>query len=214
MEEEWLTALDPLEVFTNLYGKPSWRKLRLAAVACCHRMKHLLVDKRSIRAVDVAELYADKLQGLAAIGDIEYEASQVVETLMERGRNPTSDAAHCAAMCLAVWAPADWGTFQVFQWSAATVAREERIGILACVFGVPHRQRRLRIQCDPSWRTSAVLALAQSIYDEKAFDRMPILTDALQDAGCDNDDILNHLRDATAPHVRGCWALDLVLGKE
>jgi hypothetical protein len=56
--------------------------------------------------------------------------------------------------------------------------------------------------------------LARGIYEEKAFDRMPILADALQDAGCDSDDILNHLRDAQATHTRGCWALDLVLGKE
>ncbi len=58
------------------------------------------------------------------------------------------------------------------------------------------------------------MLLASGIYAERAFDRMPILADALQDAGCDSDDILNHLRDANATHVRGCWALDLVLGKE
>lgn len=66
----------------------------------------------------------------------------------------------------------------------------------------------------PSWRTPDVLMLARGIYDQHAFERMPILADALQDAGCDSDDILNHLRDTSATHVRGCWALDLVLGKE
>lgn len=63
------------------------------------------------------------------------------------------------------------------------------------------------------WRTTTALALARGIYDERAFDRLPILADALQDAGCDSDDILNHLR-GPGPHVRGCWALDLALGKE
>jgi hypothetical protein len=77
------------------------------------------------------------------------------------------------------------------------------------VFGNPFRP----VACAPAWLTSDVLALARGIYEEKAFDRMPILADALQDAGCDSDDVLNHLRDATATHVRGCWALDLVLGK-
>jgi hypothetical protein len=67
---------------------------------------------------------------------------------------------------------------------------------------------------DPAWRTSDVLLLANGIYAERAFDRMPILADALQDAGCDSAAALDHLRDAAAPHVRGCWALDLVLGKE
>jgi hypothetical protein len=62
------------------------------------------------------------------------------------------------------------------------------------------------------WLTSTVIALAQGIRDESAFDRMPILADALQDAGCANEDILNHCRSA-GPHVRGCWVVDLLLGK-
>jgi hypothetical protein len=67
---------------------------------------------------------------------------------------------------------------------------------------------------DPAWLTSDVVALARGIYEERAFDRMPILADALQDAGCDNDDVLTHCRDASATHVRGCWVVDLVLGKK
>ncbi|VTU00337.1 Uncharacterized protein (Fragment) OS=uncultured bacterium PE=4 SV=1 [Gemmataceae bacterium] len=67
---------------------------------------------------------------------------------------------------------------------------------------------------EPVWRTSTVMALAAGIYEERAFERLPILADALQDAGCDADAILDHFREPTAAHVRGCWALDLVLGKE
>ncbi len=63
------------------------------------------------------------------------------------------------------------------------------------------------------WLTTDVLALATGIYEDRAFDRMPILADALQDAECDNDDILTHCRDAKGVHVRGCWVVDLVLGK-
>ncbi|WP_439629070.1 hypothetical protein [Gemmata sp.] len=63
------------------------------------------------------------------------------------------------------------------------------------------------------WRTSTAVALAQQMYDSRDFSTMPILADALQDAGCDNDDILNHCRDANGVHVRGCWVVDLVLGK-
>jgi len=66
---------------------------------------------------------------------------------------------------------------------------------------------------DPLWRTSTVIALAKGINEEKAFDRLPILADALQDAGCENDDVLDHCRGA-GPHVRGCWVVDLLLGKE
>ncbi len=77
------------------------------------------------------------------------------------------------------------------------------------IFGNPFRP----VAFDPSWRTSTALAIAQGIYDDRAFDRLPILADALQDAGCENADLLNHLR-SEGPHVKGCWALDLVLGKE
>jgi hypothetical protein len=58
------------------------------------------------------------------------------------------------------------------------------------------------------------VALATGIYEERAFDRMPILADALEDAGCDNTDIIAHCRDPKGGHVRGCWVVDLVLGKE
>jgi len=66
---------------------------------------------------------------------------------------------------------------------------------------------------NPTWQTSTVQQLADAIYQEQAFDRLLILADALLDAGCDSTELLNHLRQH-AEHVRGCWALDLVLGKE
>jgi hypothetical protein len=69
------------------------------------------------------------------------------------------------------------------------------------------------VALDPSWLTSTVVSLANGIYDERAFDRMPILADALQDAGCDNEDILNHCQQ-TEVHVRGCWVIDLLLAKQ
>ncbi|MCE9566335.1 MAG: hypothetical protein K8U57_30290 [Planctomycetes bacterium] len=78
------------------------------------------------------------------------------------------------------------------------------------IFGNPFRP----VTADPAWLTSDVVALATGIYSDRDFSAMPILADALQDAGCDSEDILNHLRDPNVTHVRGCWALDLVLGKE
>jgi hypothetical protein len=81
--------------------------------------------------------------------------------------------------------------------------------LLREVFGNPFRP----VAPEPSWLTSDVLALARGIYEEKAFDRMPILADALQDAGCANEDVLNHCR-SEQTHVRGCWVLDLLLGKQ
>ncbi len=76
-------------------------------------------------------------------------------------------------------------------------------------FGNPFRP----VACSPSLRTDTTMSLARGLYESREFRAMPILADALQDAGCDNDEILNHCRDANATHVRGCWVLDLVLEK-
>ncbi|MBL8793030.1 MAG: hypothetical protein JNM56_03935 [Planctomycetia bacterium] len=77
------------------------------------------------------------------------------------------------------------------------------------LFGNPFRP----VSVHPAWLTSTVTSLAQGIYDERTFDCLPILADALEDAGCDNADILNHCRQP-GEHVRGCWVLDLLLAKE
>jgi hypothetical protein len=63
----------------------------------------------------------------------------------------------------------------------------------------------------PEWRTTDVLALARAIYRDRAFENLPILADALQDAGCDDEDVLWHCR-RPGGHRLGCWALDLALG--
>jgi hypothetical protein len=69
------------------------------------------------------------------------------------------------------------------------------------------------VSFSPTWRTPTAVALAQGMYDSRDFSAMPILADALQDAGCDSNVILAHCRDPHATHVRGCWVVDLVLGK-
>ncbi|MBP3956930.1 hypothetical protein J8F10_16790 [Gemmata sp. G18] len=69
------------------------------------------------------------------------------------------------------------------------------------------------ITFSPSWRTSTAVALALQMYESRDFGAMPILADALQHAGCDSADVLDHCR-GPGPHVRGCWVVDLVLGKE
>jgi hypothetical protein len=84
-----------------------------------------------------------------------------------------------------------------------------QVPILRDIFGNPFRP----VTIDPSWLTSTVKQLAQAIYTDLVFERLPILSDALEDAGCNNQDILNHCRQP-ADHVRGCWVVDLLLGKE
>jgi hypothetical protein len=82
-------------------------------------------------------------------------------------------------------------------------------GLIHEVFGNPFRP----ITVDPAWLTPKVKTFAQAIYDDRAFERMPELADALAEAGCSDPDILTHCR-GPGPHVRGCWVVDLVLGKE
>lgn len=86
--------------------------------------------------------------------------------------------------------------------------REQQLLVVRDIFGNPFRP----ITIDPRWLTSIVLDLSRTIYAERAFEKMPILADALMDAGCDCDEIINHCRGA-GPHVRGCWVVDLLLGK-
>jgi hypothetical protein len=75
------------------------------------------------------------------------------------------------------------------------------------------RSRTGRASVDRSWRTDTAILLARQTYEARDYSAMPVLADALQDAGCDNDDILNHCR-GPGPHVRGCWVVDLALGRE
>lgn len=77
--------------------------------------------------------------------------------------------------------------------------------LLRCIVGNPFRP----VAFDPRWRSETAVALAA----ERAFDRLPILADALEEAGCDHPDVLAHCRDPHQPHARGCWVVDLVLGK-
>jgi hypothetical protein len=81
--------------------------------------------------------------------------------------------------------------------------------LLRDIFGNPFHP----VIFDPRWRTADVVGLARGIYEERAFDRLPLLADALLDAGCDDEHLLAHVR-GPGPHARGCWAVDLVLGKQ
>ena len=74
----------------------------------------------------------------------------------------------------------------------------------------PHSDRPFEL----SWRTVAVHDLASGMYESRDFSAMPILADALEEAGCHNAAVLRHCRDSNHEHIRGCWVLDLILGKE
>jgi hypothetical protein len=104
-------------------------------------------------------------------------------------------------------APSPWDRERTALWVRET---SEQANLVRDIFGNPFRP----VSFDAEWRTSTAVLLAKQMYDSRDFSTMPILADALQDAGCDNADILTHCRDANQVHARGCWVVDLVLGKE
>lgn len=217
--------------------RTSWRKLRLFACASYYRISHILPDTRARAAVNIAERFTD---GHAPRGELELAEAGVgaLATALEEpwraslGGERASLGRDYGALCLAwqvvqMHAPkAAYYAASNAQWASATIqnpgASEQDLNFGKCrlaeqagqcellrdIFGNPSRPAN----ADPSWLTSTVVALARGIYDEKAFDRMPILADALQDAGCENGAVLNHCR-GSGPHVRGCWVVDLLLGK-
>ena len=229
-EEEWLSATDPTPMLESLRGKASDRKLRLFAVACCYRIWSLLYDVRSRKAVLDTEQYADGLLTDEQLVRVYAEA----EAAFLQTPDPRPLAALVSAQTLA--ASAAWGAsvsrsegsmlcpdVPLIEMAintavqAADTAEYDRQGeerayqcwLVRDIFANPFHP----IPLNPSWQTSTVLALAQGIYEDRAFDRLPILADAHQDVSCDNPDLLNHLR-SEGPHTRACWALDLLLNRE
>lgn len=90
------------------------------------------------------------------------------------------------------------------------VERQRQLRLLRDIFG-PLLFRLVTL--DPTWLTPTVKLLAALIYEEHQYDKMPVLGDALEEAGCDNEDVLKHCRGGGI-HVQGCWVVDLLLGKE
>jgi hypothetical protein len=200
--DEWDTA--KLGALVRALGDTEYgvaRKRRLYLTAFCRHFWDQMPNAASRRAVDVAELFVD---GRATEARLVKAHRSVNESLPElrkkRGRQ----------FWLGCWAShaSRPPICQLFSgWDA--LSRTLGAIFIRDIFGNPFRP----VTCSPSWRTDTAVALARQMYDSRDFSAMPILADALQDAGCDNNDILTHCRGA-GPHVRGCWVVDLVLGKE
>jgi hypothetical protein len=231
-EAEWLACADPTPMLRFLESKVSERKLRLFACACCRRIWHLLSDQKSKIAVEVAERYADRqatLDELKTVSEAAIAASWAVQDELD-GAWPTEPtccvlpAAEAAEMSAYPMPDGKaWGLDCGYgSWNATAEAvafrdiaevlkleQAHQATLLRCIFGNPFRP----IAFIPSWFNSKVVSFAQQMYDSRDFSAMPILADALQDAGCDNEDVLNHCRGNNV-HVRGCFVVDLLLGKE
>jgi hypothetical protein len=113
----------------------------------------------------------------------------------------------------AAWAAARAQGQRPFSGSPGEMAEQrEQTGLLREILGNPFRPVALASAL-LRWDNGTIPKIAQTIYDDWAFDRLPILADALEEAGCTNADILGHCR-GPGEHVRGCWPVDLILGKE
>jgi hypothetical protein len=211
-EAEWLACDDSGPILAFLRGRASERKLRLFACACVRAIAHLMPDKRSHHALQVAERFAD---GLARQQEMEAAREARLGAHGDYSGWATLPDATRAAVEAPSWtARAAMLAVRVGKRTLAyNSARSAQAALLRDIFG-PLAFRPLP-RLNPAWLTwegVTVPKLAASIHDERAFDRLPILADALEEAGCDAAELLAHMR-GPRPHVRGCWAVDLLLGK-
>jgi hypothetical protein len=194
-EAEWLGCGDPYRLLLALGRRADGRKLRLFACACLRRVVRRDGD---LVGVESAEQYAD---GLASPEQLRRAATLAGPGSLAALADP-GDAARNAA------------------WFASLIARQSRYAadengaqcrLLRCLFGNPYRP----VTCDPAWRTwddGCVPKIARAVYAGRRFEDLPVLGDALLDAGCDEETVLEHCR-RPGEHARGCWLLDLLLAK-
>lgn len=203
-EKEWLSCTDPQKMLEFLRGKTSERKLELFVGGCC---------VRSTKGYSIPE-WDTELKALVSLGLGEIEADEFQRRIEFRGgsggvewamwRAERSQREIALEVVLDEAGRMDWSKIH----SQGPEESQAQCRLLRDIFN-PFRS----VTTDPSWRTPTVTALAKAIYEDRLFDRLPILADALEEAGCTNPDILAHFRHPGV-HVRGCWALDLILGRE
>ena len=198
-EAEWLNCDDkrPWQL-KSIHKVASIRKLHLIAAAYIRGAQACPEYADAARCDDIIEAVADQ-QSPPDLGS-------VLKSRPGHWGFTNTIAAPQEPMAIA---EGIWGLCGTYR-SATTPTVRDFVRLLHEVVGNPFR----RVSFDPEWRTSTVLAMAKEMYESRDFSAMPIFADALQDAGCDNDDILTHCRDETVMHVRGCWVVDLVLGRE
>lgn len=218
-EAEWLTCNDPERMlcYFRVRERRSFRKLRLYATACCRRIWHLIPDPRSRAVVEVAERYAD---GVATEDELA-GAAAAAGSVHKEAFDAKGKVGSTAEWCVVFTADAvPFRAARTVNWMSAHAAYHHsadpdeipRVHFLRDIFGNPFRSVTIDAAC-LAWNDNTVPKLARAIYDDCAFHRLPILADVLEAAGCTDQDILGHCR-GPGPHVRGCWVVDLLLGKK
>ena len=197
------------------------RRLRLLACAYCRLIWHKLSwHKRQL--VEAAEAFADRRLSEEEWAETQDDARAGVE---DYGGSPGTQAAACVA-CDVSAVREYWKTLAAWVWEVSWLVVAEltkwdgpsgmfpppsqgfaaQAALARCALGNPFRP----VEFNPQWRTDDTVRLARQMYESRDFTAMPILADALQEAGCDGEQILGHCR-GEGPHVRGCWVVDLLL---
>src|SRR4051794_24001131 len=220
-----------------LRGRVSECKLRLFGCAVCRRVWQLLTDKRSQKAVEVAERYADEeatVRQLRRAADAARQASFEAGDVLGDPRDPDAAEAACAAasdyadesaLQASAFASraAAYEAVPSYQKSLFTEAeqgeRSSHCYLLRDLAGNPFRPLP-RIEASVlTWKDGTAKRLAEDVYEQRVLPsgyldpaRLSVLADALEEAGCTDSEVLGHLR-GPGSHVRGCWVLDWLLGK-
>lgn len=237
--DQWDTA-SLREMLKVAAGRVSDRKLDLFNGWCCHALRPYLTDPRSRAAARYAEQHIDEGCPNSPEREAILEAAKkAVEELIKwaheaptarenRRRRVYGFTAQIAQQALGhdqpsrgVWANAQLTAFAFGYANDEPAAclpgseelRDEHLRLQAAIFRDIVGNPLQPVVFEPRWRTEDTLGLARGTYEDRAFARLPLLGDALMDAGCDDDRLIAHCRSA-GPHARGCWAVDLVLGKD
>lgn len=216
-EAEWFAATDRDILAAVLRLDP--RRQRHLAVAACRLLGPLIDHPTAREALEAVEVFADTGKSKAALR----RARQGVQATRDRlqgpgpGTTPPSDARHAAALFAVQVAatenavahtPADVADVLVRIAGEAPATAQARLFVPYSDIAGP----AVRPPFPPAWRTEPVVALARGMYEARDFGPMPVLADALDDAGCADPDVLSHCR-GDGPHARGCWVVDLILGR-
>jgi hypothetical protein len=195
-EPEWEACDDPRLMLPEVLGAASPRRLRLFAAAFWRSWARYLPSplpaEPLLVACGLAERWAD-------------DGRRPAGAALYGGYIPLAESPRSAAEAT-VRAAARGDDPQ------ARAARAYQVQLLRCLFGNPLRPSPPLPEAVLAWDDRLVPRLAQAIYDEGRWQDLPLLADALLDAGCDNDEVLAHLR-GPGPHARGCWVLDLLTGR-
>jgi hypothetical protein len=241
-EHKWLNCTNVPPMLEFSVGKVSERKLRIFACACCRSIWHVLTKASGRKAVEVSERFADGVVSQRQLAKARRNAQRAWKTTNKAqpqayGRSPDDgEAGSILIFAIAAAIESTDKNSLMAAWRASTCAahsmgknmailapdsyaREELAGrrkqyirqckLLRDIIGNPFHP----VALDTAWKKRSIRALAQAIYDERTYERLSLLANVLEEAGCHDAEILDHCRQP-GPHVRGCWVVDLVLGKE